>query len=160
MHLTTHETTDRPEGTPSGDPTAYPSMAPPRRVVRPGVLPPARLHDWVAACPVDRLVAGRGVAVLLPGGAQAAVFLLASGMLYAVGNIDPYSGAAVMSRGLTGDRGGEPTIASPLLKQVFSLRDGRALDDESVALPVYAVRVVDGELRVGVARAAEGVSAA
>jgi nitrite reductase (NADH) small subunit len=49
-----------------------------------------------------------------------------------------------MSRGIVGDRGGEPTVASPLGKQVFSLVDGRCLDDESYALPVYDVRVVDG----------------
>jgi nitrite reductase (NADH) small subunit len=70
-------------------------------------------------------------------------------MIYALDNIDPYSGAAVMSRGLTGDRSGEPTVASPLLKQVFSLRTGAALDDDAVALPTFAVRVVSGVVRVG-----------
>jgi nitrite reductase (NADH) small subunit len=89
------------------------------------------------------------VAVLLPGDAQAALFLLPHGMLYAVDNVDPYARAGVMSRGLTGDRAGEPTVASPLLKQVFSLRTGAALDDEAVALRTYPVRVVHGMVRVG-----------
>jgi nitrite reductase (NADH) small subunit len=88
--------------------------------------------------------------VLLPGGGQAALFLLPNGMIYAVDNIDPYAGAAVLSRGLTGDRAGEPTVASPLLKQVFSLRTGVALDDPEVALPTYSVRVQDGIVRIGV----------
>ena len=96
------------------------------------------------------LVPGRGVAVLLPGGAQAGVFLLPNGMIYAIDNVDPYAGAAVLSRGLTGDRRGEPTVASPLLKQVFSIRTGVALDDPRVAVPTYAVRVQDGLVRVGV----------
>ena len=121
-----------------------------RAVVRPGVLPAPGPRVWVDACPVRMLVPGRGVAVLLPGGDQAAVFLLPNGMIYAVGNIDPYAGAAVISRGLTGDRGGEPTVASPLLKQVFSLRTGAALDDPVVAVRTYAVRVQDGLVRVGV----------
>jgi nitrite reductase (NADH) small subunit len=121
-----------------------------RLVVRPGIVPSTESRTWVDACPVDLLVPGRGVAVLLPEGEQAALFLLATGMLYAVGNIDPYSGAAVMSRGLTGDRQGEPTVASPLLKQVFSLRTGAALDDQSTALPTFAVRVVGGTVRIGV----------
>ena len=99
---------------------------------------------WTRACRVDALLPGRGVAVLLPDRRQAALFLLSDGTLAAVGNIDPFSGAAVMSRGITGDRAGEPTVASPLLKQVFSLRDGRCLDDESCVLRVYDVRVVDG----------------
>lgn len=133
-----------------------------RRVVRPGVLPAPRPHQWTAGCPLEVLVPGRGVAVLLPDGRQAAVFLLPSGMIYAVDNIDPYGRAAVMSRGLTGDRAGEPTLASPLLKQVFSLRDGRALDDPDVALPTYAVRVLNGTVLVGVpltAAAAAGQAA-
>ena len=128
-----------------------PSVTRPLRgvVVRPGILPSPGPKAWVDACPVDLLVPGRGVAVLLPAGRQAALFLLANGMIYAVDNLDPYAGAAVMSRGLTGDRAGEPTVASPLLKQVFSLRTGRALDDEAVALPTFSVRVVDGVVRVG-----------
>ncbi|RVW04621.1 nitrite reductase small subunit NirD [Rhodococcus spongiicola] len=97
---------------------------------------------WTTACSRSHLIPGRGAAVLLPDGSQAALFLLADGSLRAVGNIDPFGRAAVMSRGLVGDRHGEPTVASPLLKQVFSLVDGRCLDDESVHLPVYPVRVV------------------
>lgn len=103
---------------------------------------------WTPACRVGALLAGRGVAVLLPDGQQAALFLLADGTLAAVGNIDPFGRAAVMSRGITGDRRGEPTVASPLGKQVFSLVDGRCLDEESHALPVYDVRVVDGFIEI------------
>lgn len=104
---------------------------------------------WTAACTLDQLVPGRGVAVLLPDGEQVALFRLADDgvggarsepRLYAVGNIDPFGRAAVMSRGLVGDRAGEPTVASPLLKQVFSLVDGRCLSDDAVSLPVYEVR--------------------
>ncbi len=101
-------------------------------------------RDWTSACARSHLIPGRGVAVLLRGGTQAALFRLADGSLRAVGNIDPFGRAAVMSRGLVGDRHGEPTVASPLLKQVFSLVDGRCLEDESVRLPVYPVRVVEG----------------
>lgn len=106
------------------------------------------LDGWTPACSRSVLLPGRGVAVLLPDGAQAALFLLADGTLHAVGNIDPFGRAAVMSRGIVGDRRGEPTVASPLLKQVFSLVDGRCLDDESHALPVYDVRVVDGFVEI------------
>ena len=103
---------------------------------------------WTRACPMHRLLPGRGVAVLLPGGAQAALFLLPDEKLFAVGNIDPFGRAAVMSRGITGDRRGEPTVASPLGKQVFSLVDGRCLDDQEKALPIYDVRVVDGFVEI------------
>ncbi|MEU7628532.1 nitrite reductase small subunit NirD [Nocardia sp. NPDC049220] len=108
----------------------------------------ATATGWTQACRLDYLIPGRGVAVLLKGGRQAALFLLADGMLYAVGNIDPIGRAAVISRGIVGDRGGVPVVASPLLKQAFSLVDGRCLDDESAMLPVYAVRVGDGIVSV------------
>lgn len=104
---------------------------------------------WTDACPLERLLPGRGVAVLLPGGVQAAVFLLADGTLRAVGNVDPFARAAVLSRGIVGDRAGEPTVASPLLKQVFSLDTGRCLDDPDVAVPVHAVAVRAGVVVVG-----------
>ncbi|KUP97154.1 nitrite reductase small subunit NirD [Thermobifida cellulosilytica] len=107
-----------------------------------------REYTWVRACSSGFLVPDRGVAVLLPGGAQAALFRTGDGVLYAVGNIDPFTGAAVMSRGITGDRGGEPTVASPMLKQVFSLRTGVCLDVEGVRLPVYAVRERGGRVEV------------
>jgi nitrite reductase (NADH) small subunit len=112
------------------------------------VLADRSTETWIPACRLDRLLPARGVAVLLPNGEQAALFLLPDQKLVSVGNIDPFSRAAVMSRGIVGDRRGEPTVASPLLKQVFSLIDGRCLDDESYALPVYDVRVVDGLVEV------------
>jgi nitrite reductase (NADH) small subunit len=108
-----------------------------------------RAPGWTRACALAALQPGRGVAVLLPDRDQAALFLLPDATLAAVGNIDPFGRAAVMSRGIVGDRHGEPTVASPLLKQVFSLVDGRCIGDDSHVLPVYDVRVVDGfvELR-------------
>jgi nitrite reductase (NADH) small subunit len=104
--------------------------------------------EWTSACPLSQLIPGRGVAVLLPNREQVALFLLDNGSLHAVGNIDPFGRAAVMSRGLVGDRGGEPIVVSPLLKQPFSLLDGRCLDDETAVLPVYDVRVWAGMVQV------------
>lgn len=104
--------------------------------------------EWTSACLLSRLIPGLGVAVLLRGGEQVALFLLDDGTLRAVGNIDPIGRAAVMSRGIVGDRGGEPIVVSPLLKQVYSLEDGHCLDDPSVRLPVYDVRVWAGVVQV------------
>ncbi len=53
-----------------------------------------------------------------------------------------------MSRGIVGDRAGVPVVASPLLKQAFSLLDGRCLDDDAVTLPVYGVRMAEGVVMV------------
>jgi nitrite reductase (NADH) small subunit len=104
---------------------------------------------WTAACAYDRLVPCRGVGVLLPDGEQVALFRLDDGSVHAVGNVDPFSGAAVISRGIVGDRGGRPTVQSPIKKQAFALDDGACLDDPTAALPVYQTRITaDGQVEV------------
>ncbi len=74
-------------------------------------------------------------------GRRPALFRLDDGSVHAVGNIDPFTGAAVMSRGIVGDRGGRATVQSPLKKQAFALDDGVCLDDPTYELPVYATRI-------------------
>ncbi len=104
---------------------------------------------WTTACAYDRLIPGRGVGVLLPAGEQAALFRLDDGGVRAVGNIDPFSGAAVMSRGIVGDRGGRATVQSPIKKQAFALDDGTCLDDRTVAVAVYETRLTaDGMVEI------------
>ena len=107
------------------------------------------IQVWTAACRYDFLIPNRGVGVLLPDGTQVALFKLDDGSLHAVGNTDPFSGAAVMSRGIVGDRGGRATVQTPIKKQAFALADGACLDDPAVSLPVYATRIVDGQVEVG-----------
>ncbi|WP_282795492.1 nitrite reductase small subunit NirD [Streptomyces sp. CC224B] len=97
---------------------------------------------WLTMCAAGLLTPGRGVAVLLPDGRrQAALFLDRAGRVYAVDNRDPFSGAAVLSRGLLGSAGGRVFVASPLLKQRFDLVTGACLDDDEVRVGVYEVRL-------------------
>ncbi|WP_042389831.1 nitrite reductase small subunit NirD [Streptacidiphilus melanogenes] len=106
---------------------------------------------WTRVCPFEELTPGRGVAVLSASGEQVAVFRDRSGALYAVDNRDPFSGAYVLSRGIVGSRAGVPTVASPMYKHVFDLRDGRCLDEETApdgrpaVLRVWSVRVAAPE---------------
>ncbi|MHA6780518.1 nitrite reductase small subunit NirD [Pseudonocardia saturnea] len=104
---------------------------------------------WETACPLERLLPERGVAALF-GDVQVAIFRLHDDTVHAVGNVDPFSGAAVMSRGIVGDRAGVPTIASPVYKDVFALADGTCLDRPEVCLPSYPVRVEHGQVQVGI----------
>lgn len=98
---------------------------------------------WFAVCDLADLTPGRGVAALLPDGAQVAVFLDRAGRAYAIDNRDPFTGAYVLSRGLLGSAGGRPFVASPLLKQRFDLETGRCLDDEGVAVRTYPARTTE-----------------
>lgn len=109
----------------------------------------------VDVCDVRALTPELGVAALVEG-RQVAIFLLADGRVFAVDNVCPFSGAAVMSRGITGSRGDLATIASPVHKQVFSLEDGRCLDpmDRSPRpgrgpdLATYAVTLDHGRVTI------------
>jgi nitrite reductase (NADH) small subunit len=112
---------------------------------RRGSLPPG----WMAVCDSARLIPDRGLAALV-GGRAIAVFLLATGELHAIDNVDPCSGASVLSRGLVGDAGGVPTVASPMYKQRFDLRTGRCLDDDTKAVAVHDARLLDGTIHVKV----------
>lgn len=107
-----------------------------------GTLQLLTASGWFAVCSAALLQTGRGVAALLPDGAQVALFRDRGDRLHAIGNIDPFTGAGVLSHGLTGTADGRPYVASPLLKQRFDLASGRCLDDDSVAVRSYPVRVV------------------
>ncbi|WP_333769642.1 nitrite reductase small subunit NirD [Streptomyces sp. IBSBF 2435] len=96
---------------------------------------------WFAVCAAGELLPGRGVAALLPDGRQAALFRDRAGRLYAIGNVDPFTGAGVLCHGLLGSVGDRPYVASPLLKQRFDLADGHCLDDDAVTVASYPVRI-------------------
>lgn len=105
----------------------------------------ARSVSWVRVCTLADLEVERGRAALLDG-TQIALFLLHDGRVHAVGNLDPYSGAHVISRGIVGSRAGIPTVASPMYKQVFDLRSGLCVDTQGKdarALRVWPVAVDD-----------------
>ena len=54
---------------------------------------------WTPVCPYPRLEPERGVAALVDG-AQVALFRTHDGTVYAIGNLDPVSGAAPGSSSL------------------------------------------------------------
>jgi nitrite reductase (NADH) small subunit len=107
---------------------------------------PTTTLTWTPVCRLDRLEPERGVAALVDG-VQVALFA-SDGELFAVDNLDPVGGAYVLSRGIVGSRGGVPTVASPLHKQVYDLRTGRCLDLPDVSVRRHDVRSRDGLVEV------------
>ena len=101
---------------------------------------------WVDVCPFDLIVPDRGVCALVAGH-QVAIFRVED-QLFALSNFDPFSSAFVLSRGIVGTRHDRLKVASPVYKQNFDLRTGECLDDPTVVLPTYEVRVVDGRVQV------------
>jgi nitrite reductase (NADH) small subunit len=103
--------------------------------------------SWYPVCPFDRLPRERAVCVLIRG-VQVALVRTADDHVYAVDNLDPISGALVMSRGIVGSRGEVEVLISPMHKQAYDLATGRCLDADGVWLGTYDVRVVDGDVEV------------
>lgn len=113
-------------------------------------LSPWLAANWIRLCPLAALEVERGRAALV-GEEQVALFLLADGDVRAVDNLDPYSGANVISRGIVGSRGRRPTITSPMHKQIFDLRSGVSVETRGKQvrrLRVWPVRILDEELYV------------
>ena len=120
---------------------------------------------WIRVCPIDRLLPGRGAAARV-GDRQIALFRIAADVaadvlgddaadardaVFAIDNLDPFSGAKVLARGIVGDTGGVLKVASPVYKQSFDLRTGACLDDEDVRVTAYPVTIGDdGWVSVGV----------
>ena len=101
---------------------------------------------WLDVCAVDDIVAGTGVAARV-NGKQVAVFNTTHGF-YGIDNLDPFSGANVLARGLLGDVAGVLVVASPVYKQHFCLRTGKCLADPAVSVPAYTVRLCEQTRRV------------
>ncbi|MGH8897408.1 MAG: nitrite reductase small subunit NirD [Egibacteraceae bacterium] len=105
-------------------------------------------QTWVDVCALDDIVPDRGVAALI-GRHQVAVFRVApDDELFALSNYDPFSKAFVLSRGIVGSKGDRLKVASPIYKQNFDLRTGQCLDDPTVAVPTFDVRVTNGLIQV------------
>jgi nitrite reductase (NADH) small subunit len=97
---------------------------------------------WHLVCPLDRLEPLWAEAALVAG-EQVALVRLPSDEVVAVSHWDPYANAPVMARGIVGSRGGRPTLASPLHKQVYDLATGQCLTDPGLSLTTFPARVRD-----------------
>jgi nitrite reductase (NADH) small subunit len=112
--------------------------------------PRAEAH-WTDICALEDVAPGTGGAALVQG-EQIAVVRARDGRVFALSNFDPFSKAFVVARGIVGDRGGVVKIASPIFKQSFDLSTGQCMDDPSVRLATYPVRVLGGRIQIAVAR--------
>ena len=106
--------------------------------------------EWTAVCGVEDILPDTGVCALLRG-EQVAIFRLsANDNLYAIGNVDPHSGAAVLARGLVGSLGERIVVASPIYKHHFDLRSGECLEAPEHSVAAYPVKVEDRTVLVAV----------
>lgn len=120
---------------------------PPRTVFAPTVDKRGIMAEelWHEICTLDDLEVNWGEAALI-GEHQYAIFRTPDDRVFATDHKDPNSGALVIARGITGEKGGEPTVTSPLYKEVYSLETGACVSGAEYTLPVYPVKVEDGRV--------------
>jgi nitrite reductase (NADH) small subunit len=105
--------------------------------------------EWFDIAGVDDIIPGTGAPARL-GDKQIAVFRDKTN-IYAIDNLDPFSDANVLSRGLLADMKGRICVASPVYKQHFCLKTGECLEDATVNVRAYPVTLRDERILVGIA---------
>lgn len=111
---------------------------------------------WEEVCALEELPIDAGTAALIKQNTsdeqQVALFRTGdSDAVYAIGNFDPFSEANVLARGIVCSIGDELAVASPVLKEHFSLTTGKCFEDESVSIPTYATNIVEGRVFIHIA---------
>ncbi|MDO9437255.1 nitrite reductase small subunit NirD [Hydrogenophaga sp.] len=105
---------------------------------------------WTDVCAVDDILPSTGVCALVED-RHVAVFRLGADRFFAIDNVDPKSGASVLSRGLLGNLGDRVVVASPLYKNHFDLRTGECLEAPEQSVRAHGVRVHSGRVSVALA---------
>jgi len=116
--------------------------------------PASNTQVWQPGCHIDELIRDAGIAVRAHG-CQVAIFQTDVGV-FALDNVDPFSRAAVLSRGIVGDLKGRTVVASPMYKQHFCLRTGQCIEDDTVTVQCWPLRQDEnGVLSAGLPLTAE-----
>jgi nitrite reductase (NADH) small subunit len=105
--------------------------------------------NWIPVCTLNDIVPNTGVCALV-NGEQVAVFHVDDGdaRVFAIGNYDPNSHAAVLSRGLVGSFGERIVVASPIYKHHFDLSTGECLEAPQHSVNAFPARVENGQVWV------------
>lgn len=107
--------------------------------------------EWINVGAVVNFAKDLGSCVKV-NGLQIAVFNLSkNNQWYAVQNLCPHDKRMVLSRGIIGDKEGEPKVTCPLHKNSFSLKSGKHISEGDVDdIITYPVKVKDGDVFVEV----------
>ncbi|MDO9239688.1 MAG: nitrite reductase small subunit NirD [Methylicorpusculum sp.] len=106
------------------------------------------MSDWLEVCSVDDLQPDSGICVKVNARQIALFYMPKEQALYALDNFDPFGQANVLSRGMIGDIGGQPMVASPLYKQHFNLATGVCFEDDTVKVATYPTRIANNRVSV------------
>ena len=106
--------------------------------------------QWIKVLPVEDVPENGGNCVKV-GDDQVAIFNFTNRKeWYATSNLCPHKMQMILSRGMIGDKAGEPKVSCPYHKKSFSLKSGECLTDEGYAIKTYPVKVEDNHIFIGI----------
>ncbi len=105
---------------------------------------------WTAVCAASDILSNTGVCAMVED-RHVAIFRVGTDQFFAIDNVDPKSGASVLSRGLVGSLGDRTVVASPLYKQHYDLRTGECIELAEMSVRAYMVDVRDGQVWISLA---------
>lgn len=101
-------------------------------------------QKWFDICNIDDILPSMGRCALF-NEQQVAIFRVldqkGQEKIYAIDNFCPFSESNTLSRGITGSLTDKVVVASPIYKQHFELSTGLCLEDDSVSVKTYPVRL-------------------
>ena len=106
------------------------------------------MTHWQTLCNLDDLQADSGSCALVEDQQIALFYVPKMQAVFALHNYDPFAKAHVLSRGIVGDVNGDPVVASPIYKQHFKLATGECIEDSTVKIPSYPVRINDQHIEI------------
>jgi nitrite reductase (NADH) small subunit len=110
----------------------------------------AASRAWTDVCAVEDILPNTGVCARVAD-QHIAVFRVGADQFFAIDNVDPKSGASVLSRGLVGSLGDRVVVASPLYKNHFDLQSGECLEMPGLSVRAHPVSANGGRVSVAVA---------
>lgn len=109
------------------------------------------VKTWIEAGSVDLFPEESGIAVK-HNDIQIAVFNFTSrNEWYATQNLCPHKFEMALSRGMIGDKNGEPKVSCPFHKTNFSLKTGKCLSgaDEDLNILTFPVKIEQNKVFIG-----------
>jgi nitrite reductase (NADH) small subunit len=104
---------------------------------------------WHKAIAVTEVQENGGACVII-NGHQVAVFNFSKrNEWYATQNLCPHKMQMILSRGMIGDKSGEPKVACPFHKKNFSLKTGECISGDEYKIDVYPVKIENNFVYIG-----------
>ena len=109
-----------------------------------------RILTWIYACTVDDIPENGGACIKYQDQQIAIFHFTRRNEWYATQNECPHRQQMALSRGIIGTEQGEPKVACPFHKKVFSLRTGECLAGDECSIKTYEVRIEGEKVFLGI----------